>query len=806
MADSKQAVTPLATQKVQIFSNQSSLLTRAKVRTMRPKLVSPLRQFIRRRRKEAAMKKRALAIQSPFQPVKDVEYFSSESSEGEELNLKPSHVSTSKLRWANYPSSSSESLLPALVTEVTSGDPDALLKAVEGLRKAVAKKDAQIKELQELLTAQHLSKQNNQAASSSVAEKTLKNKEDSLRTSNRGKQVTMEENLEQQKQEQLDRTILQGGTSQSSLVYAKPYTRRIDNLSLPDGYQPPKFQKFNGKGNPRQHVAHFVETCNNASTYGDLMVKQFVRSLEDAAFEWYIDLPARSVDSWNQLEREFLTRFYSTKGTVSLPELANTKQKKDESVTGFIERWRNLILNCREKISEISSIDMCVQGMHWGLLYNLQANMPHTFEELATHAHDLEIQIARHDSKVPVIFEQLLALNLIELPTPKRPEEVGRVNDPKYYKYHRIVSHPIGKCLVLKDLIVRLEKEGKIQLESEEGSATTNVAMVSFGSFSPIPLLPVQPTPLMVQPKEFGPHLPKGAIQAKFQTDDEEKIAYAYPDMLTSGGPGSLSLYHLMTVNLENWESSSKSEDEVGDGWSTFISKSKKHRNPVSSGMPLPDPHKIMYDIYPEIKPIGWCSNSKFPAFYNDDDGWIPIQSQRRRRHSRPTLPSIQKNHSFLSALPTTPKNQEQRQLMKRRSDLQTRLRQVPKKRKSLSEKDMNSKERAAVTLYEYFPEGYFSDEEVSVNVTSFKTENKPSSKEEAEGSKSQSNDPEADGSIKKLKQLPSNLQLSKALQLSWDIRLALVQALLDPKKFQGELAKPETKAECLGTITFTYF
>ncbi|GKV04930.1 hypothetical protein SLEP1_g17015 [Rubroshorea leprosula] len=866
MADSKQAVTPLATRKVQIFSNQSSLLTRAKARMTRSKLVSPLRQFTRRRRKEAAMKKRALTIQSPFQPVKDVKYFSSESSEGEELSLKPSHVSTSKLRWADYPSSSSKSLLPALVTEATSGDLDALLKAMEGLRKAVAEKDAQIKELQELLAAQHLSKQNNQAASSSIAEKALENKEDSLRTSDRGKQVTMEESLEQQKQEQLDRTILQGafrdtthatvasltfpqlkllvddvirarqgGTSQSSLMYAKPYTRRIDNLSLPDGYQPPKFQKFNRKGNPRQHVAHFVETCNNAGTYGDLM-----------------------------LEREFLTRFYNTKRTVSLPELANTKQKKDESVIDFVERWRNLVLNCREKISEISSIDMCVQGMHWGLLYNLQANMPHTFEELATRAHDLEIQIARHgnflptnahdkkesrkdvkkevkpskaketmavttapvkisqqkpkpnpkqgvkivedqgqkkkstlkelqqkeypfaDSEVPAIFEQLLALNLIELPAPKRPEEVGRVNDPKYCKYHQIVSHPIGKCFVLKDLIVRLEKEGKIQLESEEGSVATNVAMVSFGSFNLVPLLLVQPTPLMVQPKEFGPHLPKGATPAQ------------------GGNSSSLSLYDLMTVNLEDWESSSESEAEVGDGWSTFISKSKKHCNPVSSGMPLPDPHKIMYGIYPEIKPTGWCSNSEFPAFDNDDDGWIPVQSRRRRHHSRPTLPSIQQNHSFLSALPVAPKNQEQRQLVKRSSDLQTRLRQVPKKRKSLSEKDMNSKERAIVTLYEYFPEGYFFDEEVSVNVTSFKTENKPSSKEEAEGSKSQSNDPEADGSIEKLKQLPSDLQLSKALQLSWDTRLALVQALLDPKKFQGELAKPKTKAECLGTITFT--
>ncbi|GKV47484.1 hypothetical protein SLEP1_g54386 [Rubroshorea leprosula] len=89
---------------------------------MRSKFVSTLRQFTRRRRKEAAMKKRSLAIQSPFQPVKDVEYFSSESSEGEELSLRPSHVFASKLRWVDYPSSSSKSLLPALVTEGSKGN------------------------------------------------------------------------------------------------------------------------------------------------------------------------------------------------------------------------------------------------------------------------------------------------------------------------------------------------------------------------------------------------------------------------------------------------------------------------------------------------------------------------------------------------------------------------------------------------------------------------------------------------------------------------------------------------------------
>ncbi|KAL0340184.1 UNVERIFIED_CONTAM: hypothetical protein Sradi_4535200 [Sesamum radiatum] len=74
------------------------------------------------------------------------------------------------------------------------------------------------------------------------------------------------------------------GSSKSSLTYSKPYTTRIDSLKMPIGYQPQKFQQFDGKGNPKQHVAHFVETCNNAGTYGDHLVKQFVRSLKGNAF------------------------------------------------------------------------------------------------------------------------------------------------------------------------------------------------------------------------------------------------------------------------------------------------------------------------------------------------------------------------------------------------------------------------------------------------------------------------------------------------------------------------------------------
>jgi len=54
---------------------------------------------------------------------------------------------------------------------------------------------------------------------------------------------------------------------------------------MPQGFQPPKFHQFDGKGNPKQYIAHFIETGNKAGIGGDLLVKQFVRSLKGLAFD-----------------------------------------------------------------------------------------------------------------------------------------------------------------------------------------------------------------------------------------------------------------------------------------------------------------------------------------------------------------------------------------------------------------------------------------------------------------------------------------------------------------------------------------
>lgn len=66
--------------------------------------------------------------------------------------------------------------------------------------------------------------------------------------------------------------------------------------------------------------------------------------------------------------------------------------------------------------------------------------------------------------KTRKIFEFAKEKGLIKLPEPKRPNEVGKTDDPDYCCYHRMLGHPTEDCFLLKNVIEGLIKEGRLNM------------------------------------------------------------------------------------------------------------------------------------------------------------------------------------------------------------------------------------------------------------------------------------------------------------------------------------------------------
>ncbi|TYK29282.1 ty3-gypsy retrotransposon protein [Cucumis melo var. makuwa] len=157
--------------------------------------------------------------------------------------------------------------------------------------------------------------------------------------------------------------------------------------------------------------------------------------------------------------RDFLNHFYSTRCIVSMMELTKTRQQKGEPDIDYINRWRALSLDYMDRLTELSAMEMCTQGMHRKLIYILQEIKSHTFEELATRAHDMELSIANREAK--------------DFLVPKIRSHNNEIDDTK-----KIINSVINESMVVhatpsKSFYKRKETKIEIKHDGDEKGRTT---------------------------------------------------------------------------------------------------------------------------------------------------------------------------------------------------------------------------------------------------------------------------------------------------------------------------------------------
>ncbi|CAL2259836.1 unnamed protein product [Prunus armeniaca] len=133
-------------------------------------------------------------------------------------------------------------------------------------------------------------------------------------------------------------------------TYRKPYPAYIDQISLSPDFKVPNLTLFNGEdphASSVEHIGRFYVQCIAIENNPLLKLRLFGNSLSGQAFTWYTNLPANSVQTWEQMESVFHDYYYRIQPEVTISDLAALKQTEDEPAQDFTTRFMKLKMKCR---------------------------------------------------------------------------------------------------------------------------------------------------------------------------------------------------------------------------------------------------------------------------------------------------------------------------------------------------------------------------------------------------------------------------------------------------------------------------
>ena len=130
--------------------------------------------------------------------------------------------------------------------------------------------------------------------------------------------------------------------------------------------------RFHGVENedPNKHLKEFHVVCSSFIPHGitedQIKLRAFPFSLADRAKEWFFYLPPGSIDTWADMVRLFLERFFPASRAANLRrEICSIRQKDSETLYEYWERFKRLCASCPQHgISD----QLLIQYFYDGLL------------------------------------------------------------------------------------------------------------------------------------------------------------------------------------------------------------------------------------------------------------------------------------------------------------------------------------------------------------------------------------------------------------------------------------------------------
>jgi hypothetical protein len=119
-----------------------------------------------------------------------------------------------------------------------------------------------------------------------------------------------------------------------------PFTERVEAYPMPDKFKMPRIEKYDGSEDPQAYLEAFREHLILHGTLDEIACRAFLLTLKGVAKDWFIGLPLKSVGTFKELGRLFLTQFLATrKRKKNATCLLTMHQGNEESLKDFMLRF-----------------------------------------------------------------------------------------------------------------------------------------------------------------------------------------------------------------------------------------------------------------------------------------------------------------------------------------------------------------------------------------------------------------------------------------------------------------------------------
>ncbi|XP_033511721.1 uncharacterized protein [Nicotiana tomentosiformis] len=125
----------------------------------------------------------------------------------------------------------------------------------------------------------------------------------------------------------------------------------------------PKFEKYDGHGDPIAHLKIYCNQLRGAGGKEELLMAYFGESLTEIISKWYMDKEISHWHIWDDLARDFVRQFqYNVNIAQDRNSMSNLKKKTAERFREYAIKWRKQAARVKPPMDETKMVTVFLQA------------------------------------------------------------------------------------------------------------------------------------------------------------------------------------------------------------------------------------------------------------------------------------------------------------------------------------------------------------------------------------------------------------------------------------------------------------